>query len=752
MPPFRCLVLALLLPVAAAHAQANQRRQPEPPGLEQRLDAVVGALVDGGRCLPFLDVAGALGLDTSPRRIVDGNGANTTTALVLSHPGSEFGLVTFTPDGSRVLATDQSNAVFVYSLLRARAPRAAGDQSAAPTPLLAVLQGHRGAVNAIALFPDAPARVQLTDDFYRRSEIATGSADGTVRVWRLCTPDEELGGRRVAAPPHTVERQARRVMQHGAPVTAITYSPSGRWLLSGAANGTAIVWDEQCRKLRQYGPLDGPVTVMQVQDQDDHAENLLVVRAGIGVRGKTTVFELDTGTPIDSPAQPKFATPAAAQAHLALAVLPLPQQALLTLAGGERLQLGGHDAQVMGHAVTNDFTRALTWAADGTIHVHDWLVRGPDDAPVQTALPLVVPWLLVAALVFTLLYRGANLRLLGHALGCARGRYGDPQDVGEVSPGQALATALSGSMGVAALAGVAVAVAIGGPGATVWLVVAGLLGMALEFAECTLGQRFRTRDALGTVSGGPMQYLKDGIAQRWPRLAPLGAGLAALFGVFCIGASLAGGNAMQVSQSLGLLRAQVPFFDERPWVYGLLLAVPCGAVSLGGIRSIAAVAGRLVPWLCGGYLLAALVVIVAHLGDLPGALGRIVADACRGDAIYGGAIGALVAGCRRAALGHGAGTGAAAIAHAAARTTSAVRQGLVALLEPLFATVVVGTATALAITVTGAAAAPANAELVATGNGGALLAAAFASVAALRAWFPWLLLIAFALFAWATMV
>jgi len=656
----------------------------------------------------------------------------------------------FTPDGTRVLAADQSNAVFVYSLSRARAARAGGDAPAdAPEPLLALLQGHTGAVNAIALFPDAPTRVQSTDDFYRRSEIATGSADGTVRIWRLCTPDEELD-RRATAPAHTVERQARRVMQHGAPVTAIAYSPSGRWLVSGAADGTAIAWDEQCRKLRRYGPLDGPVTVMQVQDQDDHAESMLVVRAGIGVRGRTTVFELDTGAPIDSPAQPKFAAPTAA--HLAIAVVPLPAQALLSLVGGEQMTLGGHDAPVIGRAATNDFSRALTWATDGTIHVHDWLVRGPDGAPVLTTLPFVVLWLALAALVFTLLYRGVNLRLLGHAIGCARGRYRDPQDIGEVSPGQALATALAGSMGLGAIAGVAVAVAIGGPGATVWLVVAGLLGMALKFAEGTLGQRFRTRDALGTVSGGPMHYLKDGIAQRWPRLAPLGVALAALFGVFCIGASLAGGNAFQVNQSLGMLRTQVPFFDDHPWAYGLLLAALCGLVTLGGIRSIAAVAGRVVPWLCGVYVLAGLVVILAHLGDLPRALLRIGADACRGDAIYGGALGALIAGCRRAALGDGAGTGAAAIAHATARTTSAVRQGLVALLEPLFATVVVGTATALVLTVTGAADAPANAELVAAGNGGALAARAFASVGVLQPWFPWLLLIALVLFAYATMI
>jgi AGCS family alanine or glycine:cation symporter len=293
---------------------------------------------------------------------------------------------------------------------------------------------------------------------------------------------------------------------------------------------------------------------------------------------------------------------------------------------------------------------------------------------------------------------------------------------------------------------------IGGPGATFWMVIAGLLGMTLKFTECTLGQKYRCIDQDGSVSGGPMHYLKDGIKQRFPALAPVGALLSVIFSLFCIGGSIAGGNAFQVNQSLGVLRGQIPFFDHYPWVYGVLMAFFVGIVILGGIKSIAKVADKVVPTMCGIYVLSALTVILLHLGDVPAAMGRIFDSALSGDAVYGGAIGALVMGFRRAAFSNEAGVGSASIAHSAAKTPYAVREGIVALLEPFIDTVVVCTMTALVIGITGVYNAPEHAEIIAQKNGAGLTAEAFKSVDLFRAWFPWLLMVAVALFAYSTMI
>ncbi|MBK8977917.1 MAG: alanine:cation symporter family protein [Planctomycetes bacterium] len=366
-------------------------------------------------------------------------------------------------------------------------------------------------------------------------------------------------------------------------------------------------------------------------------------------------------------------------------------------------------------------------------------------------LPFVVVWLVVAAVFFTVTWRFANLRLFRHAIAIVRGRYDNPDDHGEVTHFQALASALSATVGLGNIAGVAIAISLGGPGATFWMIAAGLLGMSLKFTECTLGQKFRRIDATGRVSGGPMRYLRDGFTGT--RLAGLGATLAFLFTLFCIGGSLAGGNSFQVNQSLDVLRAQVPWLETNSWVYGVVMAILVGIVIIGGIRRIAQVAEKIVPAMCGIYVLASLVVILAHAEHVPVAMREIFDGAFSSEAVYGGVIGTLIIGFKRAAFSNEAGVGSAAIAHSAAKTEYPVREGIVALLEPFIDTVVVCTMTALVIIISEVYAPNgANAELVANQNGAALTKAAFESVPWMVGWFPWILTIAVVLFAFSTMI
>jgi AGCS family alanine or glycine:cation symporter len=277
--------------------------------------------------------------------------------------------------------------------------------------------------------------------------------------------------------------------------------------------------------------------------------------------------------------------------------------------------------------------------------------------------------------------------------------------------------------------------------------------MSLKFTECSLGQKYRKIDAAGHVSGGPMHYLRDGL--REVGAGPLGSVLALLFTVFCIGGSLAGGNSFQVNQSLGILKQEVPFFEQNGWVYGVLMAIVVGIVIIGGIRRIAQTAEKIVPAMCGIYVLACLVVILGHAGEIPRAIGEILSGAFESDAIYGGVLGSLILGFKRAAFSNEAGVGSAAIAHSAARTEYPVREGIVALLEPFIDTVVVCTMTALVIVITGVYDPQgAHVELIASNNGAALTRAAFQSVDFLgvAVWFPYVLLVAVVLFAFSTMI
>ena len=372
--------------------------------------------------------------------------------------------------------------------------------------------------------------------------------------------------------------------------------------------------------------------------------------------------------------------------------------------------------------------------------------------PPNLNIPLVVLWLVAAAVFFTVRMGFVNLRLFGHAIAVVRGKYTSPDShgEGEVSHFQALASALSATVGLGNIAGVAIAIALGGPGATIWMIVAGLLGMTLKFTECTLGQKFRIVDEHGRVSGGPMHYLKEGLGNLG--MPGLGAFLAGFFMIFCVGGSLAGGCAFQVRQSLDLLEGQVPFFKSNGWAYGVIMASVVGIVILGGFRRIAQTAEKIVPTMCLMYLTGALLMILANITMVPRALMTMVEHAFGdGRAVYGGLVGALVLGFKRAAFSNEAGVGSASIAHSAAKTDYPVREGIVALLEPFIDTVVVCTMTALVIVISGVWI---DIDPSAAGSygGASITRDAFNTVGFMRGWFPWVLLVASVLFAFSTMI
>lgn len=379
-----------------------------------------------------------------------------------------------------------------------------------------------------------------------------------------------------------------------------------------------------------------------------------------------------------------------------------------------------------------------------------------------TAIPFVLGWLVFGAIFFTLRFGFINVRGFWHAVRLTKGDYDDPDDAGEVSHFQALASALSGTLGLGNIAGVAIAVTAGGPGAIFWLNVAGLLGMSSKFAECALGQMYRQIDRSGIVGGGPMYYLRDGLAELgWRRT---GRVFSVLFAIMCMGGAVGGGCAFQVSQSLkaaqAVTRSAAPngvvdaptaevvtggLLDRHPWIFGLVMSIAVGLVIIGGIRRIAAAAEKIVPFMCGLYMLAAILILLANLNHIVPAFKSIFLGAFSPEAVYGGVLGVMVQGFRRAAFSNEAGIGSASIAHSAARTDEPIREGFVALLEPFIDTVVVCTVTGLVIVITGVyvGANPANAD------GSELTIRAFSTVAW---WFPWMLTGIIILFAYSTMI
>lgn len=360
-------------------------------------------------------------------------------------------------------------------------------------------------------------------------------------------------------------------------------------------------------------------------------------------------------------------------------------------------------------------------------------------------LPIVIIILILGATYFTIAFKFVNLTKFRLAIDVVRGAYTDPNDTGEVSHFQALTAALSGTVGLGNIAGVAVAISIGGAGATFWMILAGLLGMSSKFVECTLGVKYRIVKENGEVSGGPMYYLSQGLADKG--YATLGKVFAAIFAVMCIGGSFGGGNMFQVNQAFqqfaGLGFIQGTWFAANGWFFGLVMASFVAVVIIGGIKSIASVTDKIVPFMCGIYVLAALIIIVMNIGEVPRVFGEIFAGAFAPTAIAGGFVGVLIQGFRRAAFSNEAGVGSASIAHSAVKTNNPASEGIVSLLEPFIDTVVVCTMTALVIIITNNHLDP-NAS-----DGVALTSRAFSSQ---LPFFKYILSIAVILFAFSTQI
>jgi AGCS family alanine or glycine:cation symporter len=396
-----------------------------------------------------------------------------------------------------------------------------------------------------------------------------------------------------------------------------------------------------------------------------------------------------------------------------------------------------------------------------------------------------VPWVLIVllfgALYFTFFFKGINFSGFKTAVNIVRGKYDkiesgsnseietaegvhrvdgdiidtvrvehDKEHHGEVSHFQALTAALSATVGLGNIAGVAVAISIGGPGATFWMIVAGLIGMASKFTECTLGVKYREIDEKGTVFGGPMYYLSKGLSEKgWMNL---GKFLAVLFAILCVGGSFGGGNMFQSNQAFAMVEyytgGKESFLHGLGWAFGIFLAILVGIVIIGGIQKIAKVTDKIVPFMVVTYVLAALVILGANYNQIPNAFYQIFHGAFTGLGITGGVFGVLIQGFKRAAFSNEAGIGSASIAHSAVKTKYAASEGLVALLEPFIDTVLVCTMTALVLVISNT-----NGEIMTYGQevkqGVEITSKAFSQTIG---WFPFVLTIAVVLFAFSTMI
>jgi alanine or glycine:cation symporter, AGCS family len=417
------------------------------------------------------------------------------------------------------------------------------------------------------------------------------------------------------------------------------------------------------------------------------------------------------------------------------------------------------------------------WVNDRVQPATDWVesvVFKTIPLTADVSVPVVLLVLIAGATYFTIYFGVPSLRYFGTAIQIIRGKYkavegpavevlpselnvvdGDLPDTirieghtGEVSHFQALTAALSATVGLGNIAGVAIAIAIGGPGATFWMILAGFLGMASKFTECTLGVKYRDIGPDGTVYGGPMYYLSKGFAER--NLAWLGKIFAVFFAIMCVGGSFGGGNMFQANQAAQMLTDTfVLTSGSSGFIIGLFFAFMVGVVIIGGIKRIGAWTEKIVPFMVGIYVAAALIILVAKINLIPTALELILEGAFAPMGIAGGLVGVLVQGFRRAAFSNEAGVGSAAIAHSAVKTRYPASEGIVALMEPFIDTVLVCTMTALVIVIT-------NLEggFVTYGdgtglNGVTLTATAFESVIPN---FSYILTIAVVLFAFSTMI
>jgi AGCS family alanine or glycine:cation symporter len=364
-------------------------------------------------------------------------------------------------------------------------------------------------------------------------------------------------------------------------------------------------------------------------------------------------------------------------------------------------------------------------------------------------IKLILVWLVAVALFLTFYLGFVNLRYFGHALAIVRGKYDTDKDRGEINSFQALTTSLSGTVGLGNIAGVAVAVSAGGPGAVFWMAMMGLFGMSAKFAEAALGVKYRVypdkENRPNHVAGGPMYYLKAALDRH--NQAKLGTFLAVVFCICTIGGAIGAGNMFQANQAfqqvLNISGGEDSFFDGKGWLFGLILSLLVGAVIIGGLKSIAAVASRIVPFMGGLYLAAGLIVIAMNFQNIPAGFAEIFQQALTPEAGFGAVLGGLLIGVQRAAFSNEAGIGSAAIVHATARTDDPVKQGFVGMLGPFIDTIVICMVTALVIVMTGAYEGSEGME------GVSLTSRAFESA---LPWFPYVLALTVFLFAYSTMI
>ncbi|WP_346882800.1 alanine/glycine:cation symporter family protein [uncultured Algibacter sp.] len=419
--------------------------------------------------------------------------------------------------------------------------------------------------------------------------------------------------------------------------------------------------------------------------------------------------------------------------------------------------------------IDEKFGKATGWFVSGVFYQ----IPFTDDVKIYWVLfPLII-----GALYFTFYFNFINFRGFFTSINIVRGKFDDLEDRennkveiskskftddednpdtirveghdGEVSHFQALTAALSATVGLGNIAGVAIAVSIGGAGATFWMIVAGFLGMASKFVECTLGVKYRDIEKDGTVYGGPMYYLTKGLKEKG--LGGFGKILAVLFAIFVIGGSFGGGNMFQVNQAFQLVEnitgGKASILHGNGWVFGLVMAVLVGIVIIGGIKKIAKVTDKIVPFMVVIYVLASLFVIFSNFNMIGDAFIQIFNGAFSPEGVAGGAVGVLVQGFRRAAFSNEAGIGSASIAHSAVKTKYAASEGLVALLEPFIDTVVVCTMTALVLIITGNV----TAENASLNDAQAILLTSGAFESAIS-WFPYVLTVAVVLFAFSSMI
>jgi len=418
--------------------------------------------------------------------------------------------------------------------------------------------------------------------------------------------------------------------------------------------------------------------------------------------------------------------------------------------------------QNLDDTINEQFKSATGWFIDGVF------------AEIPLTANVGIPWVLIVlilgALYFTIYFRFVNIKEFFTAIKVVRGDYEHLENPaseenlvkikednsssnlvegdGEVSHFQALTAAISATVGLGNIAGVAIALGIGGPGATFWMILIGLLGMSSKFVECTLGVKYREVNAEGTIFGGPMYYLRKGLAEKG--LKNLGKILAVIFSVMCIGGSFGGGNMFQVNQAFKLFEhvtgGSESILYERGWIFGLVMAIFVGIVIIGGIRKIARVTDKIVPFMVVMYILAVFIILGMNYQQIPNAFQSIWDGAFHPEGVIGGFVGVLIQGFKRAAFSNEAGIGSASIAHSAVKTKYPASEGLVALLEPFIDTVVVCTMTALVLIITNVI----TPNMILNDEEGVLLTAQ--ALESGISWFPYLLSFAVILFAFSSMI